>query len=102
MFASMLGFFLTFLIVSFLFIGLIASIASFAEDKAVDVKENSVLHLTFNKPIYDRTPNNPFENYDFQKMKSNTAAGLNDILKVGSSSEAFCNKEISFSSSFFS
>ena len=81
MFASMLGFFLTFLIVSFLFIGLIASIASFAEDKAVDVKENSVLHLTFNKPIYDRTPNNPFENYDFQKMKSNTAAGLNDILK---------------------
>ncbi len=81
MFASMLGFFLTFLIVSFLFIGLITSIASFAEDKAVDVKENSVLHLTFNKPIYDRTPNNPFENYDFQKMKSNTAAGLNDILK---------------------
>ncbi len=81
MFASMLGFFLTFLIVSFLFIGLIASIASFAEDKAVDVKDNSVLHLTFNKPIYDRTPNNPFENFDFQNMKSIKTAGLNDILK---------------------
>lgn len=81
MFASMLGFFLTFLIVAFLFIGLIASIASFAEDEVVNVKENSILHLSLDKPIYDRTPNNPFENYDFQTMKSNNAAGLNDILK---------------------
>jgi len=81
MFASMLGFFLTFIIVFFLFIGLIASIASFADDKAVDVKEKSLLRLTFDKPIYDRTPNNPFENFDFQNMKSNNTAGLNDVLK---------------------
>ncbi|MCD4773581.1 MAG: signal peptide peptidase SppA [Bacteroidales bacterium] len=80
MFASMLGFFLTFLIVSFLLLGLIASISSFAEKEVTTVKENSLLHLTFNKPIYDRTPNNPFENFDFQKMESSNTAGLNDIL----------------------
>ncbi len=76
----MLGFFLTFLIVSFLLLGLIASISSFAEKEVTTVKENSLLHLTFNKPIYDRTPNNPFENFDFQKMESSNTAGLNDIL----------------------
>ena len=77
----MLGFILTLIIVFFLFIGLIASIASFAEDKTVTVKENSILQVTFDKPIYDRTPNNPFENFDFQNMESKNAAGLNDILK---------------------
>ncbi len=77
----MLGFFLTFLIIFFIFIGIFASIISFAEKDLIKVPENTVLHIKLNNPIPERTSKNPFENINFQTLKFHDAPGLNDILK---------------------
>jgi len=60
--------------------GIIGSIVSMAEDTTVDVKQNSVLHIKLNKPITDKGSDNPFENFNFQKMKPEPRLGLKDIL----------------------
>ncbi|MGB4204116.1 MAG: signal peptide peptidase SppA [Bacteroidales bacterium] len=78
MFASMLGFIIGGVILLFLFIGMIASIASFSKEQTV-VKPNTVLHIKLDQPISDRNPKNPFASYDFSGFKSNP--GLNEILK---------------------
>ncbi len=81
MLASMLGFFLVFAtIFLFLFI-MIASIASFTKKDVVSLQENSVLHITLDQPIYDRSSNNPFEDLDITSFKPNNYIGLEDILK---------------------
>ncbi len=51
MFASMLGFFLTFIILLFIMIGVIAGMAS---RDPVRVADQSVLHLTLTTEIVDR------------------------------------------------
>jgi len=81
MFASMLGFFLTWIIVFILFIGIIISSITFGKDKKVSIKPNSILEVSLNSPIQERSGNNPFENFDFGNMKSNQAMGLDKILK---------------------
>lgn len=79
MFASMLGFFLTLVIVFFLFLGIIASIATFLPDEEVDVKKNSVLRLDLDGEIVDRGGRSPFEGFDFLSMQP--ALGLNEVLE---------------------
>jgi len=81
MFASMLGFFLTFLIIFLLMIGIVASIAGMATKDTVKVEENSVLHLTLTTEIVDRGGGNPFESFDLMSLSPRRAIGLNDILK---------------------
>ncbi len=68
MFASMLGFFLTFLIIFLLMIGIVASIAGMATKDTVKVEENSVLHLTLTTEIVDRGGGNPFESFDLMSF----------------------------------
>lgn len=83
MFASMLAMLVTFFIVMILFIALIGTLISSATsstEKVVDVKENSVLHLTFDYEIKDRTSNNPFENIDFSTFEVQENLGLDLIL----------------------
>ncbi|MCF8228250.1 MAG: signal peptide peptidase SppA [Bacteroidales bacterium] len=80
MFASMLGTILTILIVFFLLMGLVMSIASYSEKEAISIKPNTVLHMKLNTPIFDRTPKNPFEQFNFQTMEPLEMIGLNDIL----------------------
>jgi len=77
MFASMLGFFLTFVILLFIMIGVIASMAS---RDPVRVADQSVLHLTFTTEIVDRGGGSPFESFDFMSFSPSRAMGLNDIL----------------------
>ncbi len=77
MFASMLGFFLTFVILLFIMIGVIASMAS---RDPVRVADQSVLHLTFTTEIVDRGGGSPFESFDFMSFSPSRAIGLNDIL----------------------
>lgn len=60
MFASMLGFIIVLVIAFFILVGMIVSLASFADKKVVSVEPNSVLHIKFDKPIYDRAPKDPF------------------------------------------
>ncbi len=82
MFASMLGFFLTWVIIFFIFLGIIMSAASLAKKDVVVVKENSVLTLKLDEPISDRTPNNPFSNMNFGSFKAKQAPGLAEILRT--------------------
>ncbi len=79
LFASMLGFLLTLIILFFLFLGLISSIMSFSEKEVINVPENSILHIKFNQEINDRTPADFM--FDFLSMEPNKQIGLNDILK---------------------
>lgn len=80
MLASMLGFFISAVILFFLFFVLIFSIASLSQKDEVVVKNNTILHLKLNDEIIDRSPNNPMENFDFASFKPRTSLGLNDIL----------------------
>ncbi len=80
MFASMLGFFLTFIIIFFIMVGMIASIASFSRKDVVEVEKQSVLHLSLDKEIVDRGGRSPFESFDFFSFSPSSAIGLNDII----------------------
>jgi len=63
--ASMVGFLLIGIVLFFIFVGTIASIASFADEKPKKEKPNSVLYMDFQQPITDRKMDNPFANFDF-------------------------------------
>lgn len=75
-FASMLGLFLSF-ILFFLFIVILVSAGS--DSDKVEIKDNSILHLTFAAPIPDRSSDNPFSSFGFDGL-SETPMGLNDVL----------------------
>ena len=80
MFASMLGTFIILVITFFLFLGMIVSLATFADKKTVSIEANSVLHIKLDKPVYDRAPKDRFNFFmpsglDFEKVP-----GLNEIL----------------------
>lgn len=81
MFASFAGTLLTLLILLFVFIGMITALVSMSEDSEVKLKPNTVLVADFSVPVSDRSPKNPFENFDFSSFKSSNPIGLKDILK---------------------
>ena len=57
-----------------------AFIASFSKEQEVEIKDHSVLTLTLDYPIQERTINNPFENVLFGGINKKTI-GLTDILE---------------------
>lgn len=80
-FATITGLIITFFLVLLLFIVIIGGIISSASsEKTVNVKANSVLHLKLTTPVSERTPNNPFKQFNFSSL-SEKPIGLNDILK---------------------
>ncbi len=81
MFASFAGTLLTLILIMLLFAGMVASISKMAEKEKIKTKPHTVLHIAWKAPILDRTPQNPFENFDFATMKPVRTLGLNDILK---------------------
>lgn len=82
MFASMAGFLLAifffFLFIIFFFSILMSSVSS---ESKVSIQKNSVLELTLDHPIPERTTNNPFDEFSFEDFSSEKNLGLNDILK---------------------
>ena len=76
-FASMVGFLLTFVV---LFIILAAIIGASSGERVVALKKNSVLHLTLNQPINDRGNDNPLANFSFASLSGSKQTGLNEIL----------------------
>ncbi len=80
MFASMLGTILTMVIVFFIFFGMIVSMVSFSKKEVPVVSANSILQIKLDGIILERSPANPFANFDFNKMESKNEPGLNDIL----------------------
>jgi protease IV len=78
MFASMLGFFITMIILFFVFIAIILSFVSLSSNEEVVISSKTILHIELNKPISDRSPKNPIF-FDMATMSRKT--GLTDILK---------------------
>lgn len=81
MFASMLGFFLMSIILIFIFVGMLSSLASFSKKEAVVLNPKSVLHLNLTNEIVDRGGGNPFETFDPMSFQAKPATGLNDLIE---------------------
>ncbi|MCX6290853.1 MAG: signal peptide peptidase SppA [Bacteroidetes bacterium] len=81
MFASMLGVFLSLIILFFISLFILFGILSMAKDGAPSVDNNSILEITLDHPVKERTSKNPFEGMNFNSFKSEQDLGLNDILK---------------------
>ncbi len=80
MFASMLGFILSSIIVFFLFFAFLMAIISFTKSDDVEISDNSILHLKLGYQIEDRSLNDPFTYFSgFDSFRSNP--GLNEIIK---------------------
>jgi protease-4 len=77
LFASMLGFVLTIVL---LFILLIAAVAIAGSDDKPEVSNNSVLHINLDYPIKERSKENPLAKFEFLGLKTQKTLGLNDIL----------------------
>jgi protease IV len=81
MFASMLGFLLTSIILFFILIGMLASLASFSKKEVVQITPKTVLQLKLTEEIFDRGGANPFDSFDFMNFQPRSGTGLNDLLK---------------------
>ncbi|WP_461452930.1 signal peptide peptidase SppA [Mucilaginibacter sp.] len=75
--ATIVGLIFTFLIIVFICFLIVVGASS---DKGVHVDSNSVLHISFNGTIPERTPNNPLADIPFLGLDDNKSVGLNDIL----------------------
>lgn len=83
LFASMLGFFLSIVIVFVIcFVVVVGLISSIDSDKTVVVSNNSVLFLNLDQAITERTPKNPFGNLPIVGSEEKDGIGLNDFLKA--------------------
>ena len=51
-----------------------------SDEKANDIKENSVLVIKLDQPILEKAPNNPLKNFSFLSMSTDQNLGLNDII----------------------
>jgi protease-4 len=81
LFASMLGFILSVVLLFLILGGIIASIAGSAADDDSSISENSILQLNLSYDIPERTSDNPFSNFDPVSMESKNPTGLHDIVK---------------------
>lgn len=82
-FASMLGFIIGSIVLTFLMIGILAAIvSSLSEPEKKDATSNSVLELSLNYAVPEQTNFNPLANLSFGGMDMNEAVGLNDILRL--------------------
>ncbi|SFA45987.1 protease-4 [Pedobacter suwonensis] len=83
LFASMLGFFLSIIIVFVIcFIVVVGLVSSIDTDKTITVSNNSVLFLNLDQAITERTPKKTFGNLPIVGGDEKDAIGLNDFLKA--------------------
>ena len=76
-FASILGVILGLLFFVFIFMGIISSAS---REKAVTVKENTLLLVQLKQPIVDRNPESPFQSFSPFSFFPDSRIGLNAIL----------------------
>ncbi len=80
-FASMIGVILSVFVLILLAVVMVAAVVSTAgDDGKPELTANTVLHLSLNNPVSERTDNNPLGNLDFMGFSSEKTIGLNDIL----------------------
>ena len=82
-FATIIGFIISLVIVSAIAIGIIAGIVSAIDDDngAVLVSENSVLYLNLDQAILERTPHDGFANLAIIGSDGEKSIGFNDIIR---------------------
>jgi protease IV len=78
-FATIVGVLISSVILFIVFLAIIGGIIS-SNDKEVTIKSNSILHIKLDKPIPERTSENPFAGLSFSNLKPSTNLGLNDII----------------------
>lgn len=82
-FASMLGFILSFFVVClFLILAVTAMVSSAAKDGKVIPSVNSIMHVSLDYPIKERTDKNPFSELNFMGFENKKTLGLNEILEA--------------------
>lgn len=84
MFASALGTFVAVLLIITFFAALmVGTVMNMQESEVgtVSIEPHSIVRISFKNQIKDRTPDNPFDGFNFATMESNKPWGLNDILK---------------------
>jgi len=82
-FASMLGFILSFFVVCLLLIlAVTAMVSSAAKDGKVIPSANSIMHVSLDYPIKERTDKNPFSELNFMGFENKKTLGLNEILEA--------------------
>lgn len=79
-FASMLGFLLAGFLLMLITIGIIVSAVSAGKNETVVVPDKTILMLTLDQPISDRSSDNPFAHMNFISPDLSTQLGLNDII----------------------
>ncbi|MGB0369188.1 MAG: signal peptide peptidase SppA, partial [Flavobacteriales bacterium] len=77
MFASALGLVMGIFLLFFILVGIGSSMG---DKQAVEVKENSVLHIKLDKEIKERGTDSPFGDLDAGPFADQSSIGLNDIL----------------------
>jgi protease-4 len=75
--ATIVGLIFATIILVLILVGVIASASS---DKSVTVEANSVLNISIDHPITERTPNNPLAGLSLFGFDTDKSIGLNDIL----------------------
>ncbi len=75
--ATVVGIILSTFILVLIFAGIVGAISA-SKDKAVELKDNTILYLKFDQPVLDRKPTSPF---DFARFSKNEQIGLNDLLE---------------------
>ena len=79
-FATMVGVLVASLLFFFIAIGIVTAIVS-SEDKVVEVKPNSILKLTLDNPIIERSENNPLEGLEIGGFGAAAQDGLLEIVE---------------------
>ncbi|MFB5944981.1 signal peptide peptidase SppA [Albibacterium profundi] len=77
--ATIVGIILSFFVIVIITFGIMGAWMSSLSDKTVEISDNTVLHISLNYPIEERTNKNNFQSYSFSDMFSENI-GLNDIL----------------------
>ncbi len=80
--ATIVGSLLTFILILGILFGIFGVMLSGFGEQEVVVNDNSVLKISLNYEIPDKTSDNPFSNMDFGTFKTTKVLGLNDILKT--------------------
>lgn len=79
-FASMVGMILSFFVIFIFFVVVVAVIIATVDDDKVKVAANSVIHMSLDHEIRERSSKSPFEKLDFGGFEGSKSIGLNDII----------------------
>ena len=79
--ATIVGTLIVGIIFFFISMGIISAFVSIAtKEKVIQIKDNSVLYLTLDKPILDRKPVLPLFNFNLPSLKPQPIIGLTELI----------------------